>query len=84
MLAQAVERLGLWATCQVNLGEVVHKSKDVIGLSEMSFQIMQVLVEMMKIDKQGNDLFRRVISTNDHFEIHAKRFPVMWRDYPRL
>ena len=81
MLAQAVEDLGLWSTCQVNLGEVIHKSKDVIGLSEMSFQIMQVLAELLTVNKNGNNIFRRVISASGRFEIHSKRFPVMWRRY---
>ncbi|MDF2501747.1 MAG: hypothetical protein K0Q77_2461 [Anaerosporomusa subterranea] len=81
MLAQAVENLGLWSTCQVNLGEVIHKSKDVIGLSEMSFQIMQVLAELLEVNNRGNNLFRRVISAHGRFEMHAKRFPVTWRRY---
>lgn len=81
MLSQAVEELGLWSTCQVNLGEVIHKSKDVIGLSEMSFQIMQVLAELLSVKSDGNNVFRRVISAHGRFEINSKRFPVMWRKY---
>ncbi|MDU4961440.1 MAG: glucosyl-3-phosphoglycerate synthase [Sporomusaceae bacterium] len=81
MLAQAVEKLGLWSTCQVNLGEVLHKSKDVIGLSEMSFQIIQVLAELLDLDNRSNNLLRRVISAHGRFEIHSKRFPVVWRQY---
>lgn len=81
MLAQAVNNLGLWSSCQVNLGEVIHKSKDVLGLSEMSFQIMQVLAELMEINNPGNNLFRRVISAHGRFEMHAKRFSVTWREY---
>jgi hypothetical protein len=81
MLAQAVEKLGLWSTCQVNLGEVIHKSKDVIGLSEMSFQIMQVFAELLGVDNRSNNLLRRVISAHGRFEMHTKRFPVMWRSY---
>ncbi|MEA4847623.1 MAG: glucosyl-3-phosphoglycerate synthase [Clostridiaceae bacterium] len=83
MLLQAVKQEGLWSTCQVNLGTVVHRSKDVIGLSEMAFQILQVLAEMEQGCKAGqrNELLRRVYSANGYFEIGAKRFDVVWRDY---
>ncbi|BBB90631.1 MAG TPA: glycosyltransferase [Methylomusa anaerophila] len=82
MLAQAVTLGGLWSTCQVNLGEVVHKSKDVIGLSEMAFQILQILVDMEQIPNAGNkDVLRRVYSAHGNFEIGIKRFTTVWRQY---
>ncbi|SMD07810.1 glucosyl-3-phosphoglycerate synthase [Sporomusa malonica] len=83
MLLQAVERAGLWATCQVNLGTVVHRSKDVIGLSEMAFQILQVLAEMGQgsVGAKGNETLRRVYSAHRQFEIGSKRFEVIWREY---
>lgn len=81
MLVQAVERLGLWSTCQVNLGEVIHKSKDVIGLSEMSFQIMQVFADLLDLQNKGGNVLRRVFSAHGRFELNAKRFPVIWRNY---
>ncbi len=69
MLIQAVEQEGLWATCQVNLGEVLHKSKDVAGLSEMAFQIIQSLADMgnMREDAQRHDILRKVYSAYGHF-----------------
>ncbi|MGI6584797.1 MAG: glucosyl-3-phosphoglycerate synthase [Lutisporaceae bacterium] len=83
MLLQAVRQEGLWSVCQVNLGTVVHRSKDVIGLSEMAFQILQVLAEMEQGCKAGkrNELLRRVYSAKGYFEIGSKRFDVAWRDY---
>jgi glycosyltransferase involved in cell wall biosynthesis len=83
MLLQAVELEGLWATCQVNLGEVVHKSKDVAGLSEMAFQIMQSLADMgnMRQPSQRHDILRKVYSAYGHFEIGSKRFRTVWRNY---
>lgn len=83
MLIQAVQFGGLWSTCQVNLGEVIHKSKDVLGLSEMSFQILQVLAHLMhedKADKASNTL-RRVFSSHGKFEIGIKRFQTHWRQF---
>lgn len=81
MLIQAVRDCGLWATCQVNLGEVIHKSKDVAGLSEMAFQILQVLGEFAAADAKRESSLRRVYSAQGHFEIGIKRFATMWRDY---
>lgn len=83
MLIQAVRTGGLWSTCQVNLGEVIHKSKDVIGLSEMAFQILQVLSEMEESGKvwRKNDVLRRFYSAHGHFEIGSKRFATVWRKY---
>lgn len=83
MLIQAVEMEGLWATCQVNLGEVVHKSKDVTGLSEMAFQILQVLADIgpMQGHYQKQDILRRVYSENGHFEIGSKRSRIVWRQF---
>lgn len=85
MLIQAVESEGLWGTCQVNLGEVIHKSKDVIGLSEMAFQIIQVLAEMQSInlDSRQNTL-RRVYSAHGKFEIGIKKFDTIWRTFPLM
>lgn len=82
MLIQAVELAGLWSTCQVNLGEVIHKSKSVTGLSEMSFQIIQVLAEMevMKAETRQNVL-RRVYSAHGRFEIGTKKFASVWRAF---
>lgn len=81
MLIQAVRGLGLWSTCQVNLGEVVHKSKDVAGLSEMAFQILQVLAEFAGGAARPESRLRRVYSAQGHFEIGTKRFPTSWRKY---
>ncbi|SDF73702.1 glucosyl-3-phosphoglycerate synthase [Sporolituus thermophilus] len=83
MLIQAVNNGGLWSTCQVNLGEVVHKSKDITGLSEMSFQIMQVLAEMCNFSTKENrqNILRRVYSAHGHIELGSKRFQTVWRDY---
>ncbi|MBS3977504.1 MAG: glucosyl-3-phosphoglycerate synthase [Syntrophomonadaceae bacterium] len=81
MLLQAVSNMGLWSTCQVNLGEVIHKSKDVQGLSEMSYQILQVLAEMQNLKISSDNVFRRVFSAHGNFEISAKRFPVVWRTF---
>ena len=83
MLLQAVQQEGLWSTCQVNLGDVVHKSKDILGLSEMAFQIMQVLAKMGPVNNQQtkNDIFRRVYSAHGCFEIGTKRFPLVWRSF---
>lgn len=79
MLIQAVTNAGLWSTCQVNLGEVIHRSKDVLGLSEMAFQILQVLSEFEGGAREN--LLRRVYSAQGHFEIGIKRFATIWRDY---
>lgn len=82
MLVQAVENSGVWSTCQVNLGEVVHRSKDVTGLSEMSFQILQVLAEFMGLKDLGkHDTLRRVYSAFGRFEMSSKRFKTFWRSY---
>lgn len=82
MLIQAIEQEGLWASCQVNLGDVIHKSKDVIGLSEMAFQIIQVLADMRGgAVQQQCDILRRVYSAHGHFEIGSKRFRTVWRQY---
>jgi glycosyltransferase involved in cell wall biosynthesis len=82
MLIQAVENNGLWSTCQVNLGEVVHRSKDVVGLSEMSFQILQVLTDFMGLkEPEPNDTLRRVYSAFGKFKMSSKRFKTFWREY---
>ena len=81
MLIQAVKNSGLWSTSQVNLGEVIHKSKDVVGLSEMAFQIMQVLGEMGQFPGSRQNTLRRVYSAQGHIEMGAKRFTTVWRDY---
>jgi hypothetical protein len=85
MLAQAVANAGLWATCQVNLGEVIHKSKDVIGLSEMALQILQVADELRfsseKSPATTSAILRRVFSAGGNFEICHKRFKTQWRQF---
>jgi hypothetical protein len=83
MLIQAVQAAGLWSTCQVNLGEVVHRSKDVAGLSEMSFQILQVLGEFAGDASPRENLLRRVYSSQGHFELGIKRFATFWREYKK-
>ena len=85
MLIQVVRQEGLWATCQVNLGEVIHRSKDVVGLSEMAFQITNVLADMEQGNqrKQRNENFRRVYSAHGHFEIGIKKFKTVWRDFEK-
>lgn len=86
MLLQMVEKEGLWSTCQVNLGTVVHRSKDVTGLSEMAFQILQVLADMGRgyDHNERHDTLRRVYSAQGHFEIGNKRFDVVWRDFKSI
>ncbi len=86
MLLQAVAIDGLWATCQVNLGEVIHKSKDVAGLSEMAFQIIQTLAEMESRQETSPryDILRKVYSAHGHFEIGSKRFRTIWRKYENI
>lgn len=83
MLVQAVKHGGLWSTCQVDLGEVIHKSKDVVGLSEMSFQIQQVLAHLLQERETVpvSDTLRRVYSAHGKFEIGIKRFQTKWRQY---
>lgn len=83
MLIQSVENEGLWATAQVNLGNVVHRSKDVLGLSEMAFQILQVLGKSGPFQSQNelNNVMRRVYSAHGHFEIISKRFNTVWREF---
>lgn len=83
MLIQAVAAAGLWSTCQVNLGEVIHKSKDVAGLSEMAFQILQVLSEFEQGGGARENRLRRVYSAQGHFEIGIKRFATVWREYEK-
>ncbi|MGE5552943.1 MAG: hypothetical protein ACM3XZ_03340 [Betaproteobacteria bacterium] len=82
MLIQAVEKAGLWSTCQVNLGEVFHRSKDVLALSEMSFQILQVLAHLSG-NRLGppHELLRRVFSAHGRFEIGLKCFTTHWRRF---
>lgn len=84
MLIQAVEQTGLWATCQVNLGEVIHKSKSVLGLSDMAFQIIQVMAELAGFQQQAllPNVLRRVYSAHGEFKLDAKRFTTQWRSYP--
>jgi glycosyltransferase involved in cell wall biosynthesis len=81
MLIQAVEANGLWSTCQVNLGEVIHRSKDVQGLSEMSYQILQVLDAMTADLPIQNSSLRRVLTAQGHFELSIKRFHTNWRSF---
>lgn len=83
MLIQAVEQAGLWSTCQVNLGEVIHKSKGVLGLSEMAFQIIQVMAELKNFhrEKALPNVLRRVYSAHGDFKIDTKRFNTIWRNY---
>ena len=86
MLIQAVEKFGLWSTCQVDLGEVKHKSKDIIGLSEMSFQILQVLDSMQKefnANGQKSNILRHIFSSQGHFEVSIKKFNNYWREFTR-
>jgi len=83
MLVQAVEQADLWSTCQVNLGEVIHKSKGVIGLSEMAFQIIQVMAELKGFhgEQALPNILRRVYSAHGEFKIDTKRFSTVWRNY---
>lgn len=83
MLIQAVERAGIWGTAQVNLGNVVHRSKDVLGLGEMAFQILQVLEQIgaLKGREEINPVMRHVYSAHGRFEIISKRFATIWRDF---
>jgi len=84
MLIQTVEQCGLWSTCQVNLGEVLHKSKDIAGLSEMSFQIMQVLDDLLnklQVTKARNNSLRQIFSSQGRFEVSIRKFTNHWREF---
>jgi hypothetical protein len=83
MLLQVVRSEGLWSTCQVNLGDVIHKSKDVNSLSEMAFQIFQVLGDLLPPEqgKKPHELLRRTYFSEGHFEIGIKRFRIVWRRF---
>ena len=86
MLIQVVNQAGLWSTCQVNLGDVVHRSKDVVGLSEMAFQITNVLADLGLGNQRShqNENFRRVYSAHGQFEIGIKKFKTVWRDFSQV
>ena len=86
MLIQVVNQAGLWSTCQVNLGDVVHRSKDVVGLSEMAFQITNVLADLGLGNQRShqNENFRRVYSAHGQFEIGIKKFRTIWRDFSQV
>jgi glycosyltransferase involved in cell wall biosynthesis len=85
MLIQAVEKAGLWSTCQVNLGEVIHRSKDVLALSEMSFQILQVLAHLDGgCPRPAQEILRRVFSAHGRFELGLKRFITCWRQFAEV
>lgn len=80
MLLQAVELGGLRSTAQVNLGEVVHRSKNDRQLGEMSFQILQVLSELSEtVPASRSRVLRRVFSAGGRFEIGSKRYRTHWR-----
>lgn len=83
MLIQAVKTDGIWATAQVNLGNVEHRSKDVLGLGEMAFQILQVLSQMGTLQSEGeiSHVMRHVYSAHGRFEIISKRFNTVWREF---
>lgn len=81
MLIQAVELVGLWATSQVNLGEVIHKSKPVQDLSEMTFQIIQVLNTLHNPPPRLQSKFRRVHTHHGQVELGIKNFTVVWRQF---
>jgi glycosyltransferase involved in cell wall biosynthesis len=83
MLLQAVELTGLWSTCQVNLGDIIHKSKNVINLSELAFQIVKVLGDMQRVPSGGkpHELLRRTYFSEGNFEIGIKRFRTIWRQF---
>ena len=85
MLIQMVEQHSIWSTCQVNLGIVVHRSKDVSALSEMSFQILQALAEFgyKQNDKKANNTLRRFYSKYKRFEIASQKFDTVWREYEK-
>lgn len=86
MLIQAVDLCGLWSTCQVNLGEVMHKSKDIAGLSEMSFQIMQVLDNLLnnlEATEAKNISLRQIFSSQGHFEVSIRKFNNYWRNFSK-
>jgi len=86
MLIQAVDQCGLWSTCQVNLGEVMHKSKDIAGLSEMSFQIMQVLDNLLnnlEVTEAKNIALRQIFSSQGHFEVSIRKFNNYWRNFSK-
>ncbi|MGE5506988.1 MAG: hypothetical protein ACM3RP_00635, partial [Chitinophagales bacterium] len=81
MLVQAVKLGGLEATAQVNLGEVVHRSKNNAQLGEMSFQILQVLSELLAdvMPDVRSHVLRRVFSAGGAFAIGTRRYRTHWR-----
>jgi hypothetical protein len=85
MLIQAVNLAGLSATAQVNLGEVIHKSKGTEQLGEMSFQILQVLsgLSLDAVPPAPSDVLRRVFSAGGQFQIGIKRYNTYWRQYEK-
>lgn len=82
MLIQAVEKAGLWSTCQVNLGEVIHKSKGVQDLSEMAYQILQTLDTMHNPPAELQGKFRRVHTHLGQIELGIKNLAAVWRRFP--
>ncbi|MBN7773954.1 glucosyl-3-phosphoglycerate synthase [Clostridium aminobutyricum] len=80
MLIQMLESKGIWSICQVNLGTVIHKSKDVIALSDMSFQILQTLQALVN-EEPPNTTYRRVFTNDNNFMIVSKRHDITWRTF---
>ena len=82
MLIQMLKNKGIWSICQVNLGTVIHKSKDVGALSDMSFQILQTL-QTLTDGTVPNTTYRRVLTNDNNFMIVTNRHEITWRTFEK-
>lgn len=80
MLLQMNKRKGICSICQVNLGTVIHKSKDVMALSDMSFQILQTL-DFFSGQKSSNSTYRKVYTRDSNFQIVSKKHEFIIREF---
>jgi hypothetical protein len=82
LLLQIYRRWGAQALAQVDVGEVIHKSKSLEGLAEMSFQILQTVRDLNSPPLTGGrrqDLFLRAYDELTSVTLMAKAFPISWR-----
>jgi glycosyltransferase involved in cell wall biosynthesis len=81
LLLQAYRRWGPQALAQVDVGEVIHKSKSLEGLTEMSFQILQTVRDLDAVPTPGRrqDLFLRAYDEERSVTLVAKALPISWR-----
>lgn len=82
LLLQVYQRWGAAALAQVDVGEVIHKSKSLEGLTEMSFQILQTVRDLTNSSLTGGrrqDVFLRAYDEVTNVALMAKAFPIAWR-----